>query len=435
MNTCVVGLQWGDEGKGKIVDLLGQSADLVVRYSGGANAGHTVVRNAEEKSFALHLLPSGILREKTLCVIANGVVLDAEVLLAEIDGLAQRGITVGKNLRISQRAHLVMDYHKQQDRLSEAALGSAKIGTTARGIGPCYADKVTRTTALRVADLLDLNALREKLNTIVDFKNKLFAALYPGAETISTEVLYEKCKIWAERLKDMITDTTPLLHKAWAQGRSILFEGAQGTLLDLDHGTFPYVTSSNASAVGLSPATGLPAKAVDRFLGVCKAYSTRVGAGPFPTEQDNQIGQYIRERGHEYGTTTGRPRRCGWFDAVCVSYSIQIGGIDEIALQHLDTLSGLEELKICTAYNYQGETLEFFPAEASTLAHVECIYETLPGFSGDLRNVRRFEDLPPNAKHYVYRLEAILARPITLIGVGPGREQTLSRNGECACAK
>ncbi len=430
MNTCVVGLQWGDEGKGKIVDLLSQSADLVVRYSGGANAGHTVLRNAGEKSFALHLLPSGILRDKTLCVIANGVVLDAEVLLTEIDGLAERGIAVGNNLRISQRAHLVMDYHKQQDRLSEAALGTAKIGTTARGIGPCYADKVTRTTALRVADLLDLKALREKLNAIVDYKNKLFAALYPGAEPISADALFEKCKLWAKRLNNMITDTTPLLHKAWAQGRSILFEGAQGTLLDLDHGTFPFVTSSNASAVGLSPATGLPAKAVDRFLGVCKAYSTRVGSGPFPTEQDNEIGNYIRERGHEYGTTTGRPRRCGWFDAVCVSYSIQIGGIDEIALQHLDTLSGLDELKICTAYRCRGETLEFFPAEAAVLSQVECLYETLPGFSGDLRTIRNFDDLPVNAKNYVHRLEAILARPITLIGVGPGREQTLTQNGQ-----
>jgi len=427
MNICVVGLQWGDEGKGKIVDLLSESADVVVRYSGGANAGHTVQRDSREKTFALHLLPSGILREKTMCVIANGVALDSEVLLEELAELETRGIKVGDNLRISGRAHLVMDYHKKQDRLSEESLGKAKIGTTIRGIGPCYSDKAMRSTAVRAADLLDLDRLKEKLRVIVEGKNKMFAALYQDSEPLKSEYLFEKCRLWAEALGPMITDTTALLHGAWSQGKRILFEGAQGTLLDLDHGTFPYVTSSNSSAVGLSAGTGMPAKAVDRFLGVVKAYSTRVGAGPFPSEQDNEIGEYIRKKGHEYGTTTGRPRRCGWFDTVCVDYSIKVGGIDEIALQHLDTMSGLKEMKICTGYRYKGKKVDFFPAEAEVLQQVECEYESLDGFEEDITQAMDFAELPAPARKYVERLEEILARPIRYVGVGRGRQQTLTR--------
>jgi adenylosuccinate synthase len=427
MNRCVIGLQWGDEGKGKIVDILSETADMVIRYSGGANAGHTVVRRSGEDKFALHLLPSGILRDSVVCVIANGVVLDAEVLLEEIAGLAKRGVPVGSKLRISSRAHLVMDYHKLQDRLSEDSLGAGKIGTTIRGIGPCYADKVTRTTAIRVGDLQDLESLRENLERIVEYKNTVFGALYPGAERVDSKAIFEKCRRWAKELGPMITDTTALLHESWGAKRNMLFEGAQGTLLDLDHGTFPFVTSSNSSAVGLPAATGLPARAVDRFIGVAKAYSTRVGSGPFPTELDNSIGQYIRDRGHEYGTTTGRPRRCGWFDAVSVDYSIRIGGIDEIAMQHLDTLGGLKELKICTSYRHAGRRLNFFPVEQEILKDVECEYETLPGFTEDLSGCRRFEELPKNAKDYVLRLEAILGRPIGMVGVGPGREQTITR--------
>jgi len=332
MNSCVVGLQWGDEGKGKIIDLLSESAELVIRYSGGANAGHTIVRKNNEKSFALHLLPSGILRDNVKCMITNGVVFDMDVFLKETEGLVQRGVRVGDNLRISERAHLVMDYHKQQDALHEQSLGASKIGTTVRGIGPCYADKVARSTALRVADLRDMGRLKDKLAHIVDYKNKLFAAIYQNPEPIDGQALYQKCCRWSEVITPFIADTTALLHQAWAAGKSMLFEGAQGTLLDLDHGTFPFVTSSNSSAVGLSAATGLPAKSIDRFIGVAKAYCTRVGSGPFPSEQDNEVGDYIREKGHEYGTTTGRPRRCGWFDAVSVGYSIKIGGIDELAL-------------------------------------------------------------------------------------------------------
>ena len=427
MNTCVVGLQWGDEGKGKVVDLLSESADIVVRYSGGANAGHTVIRNDSEDAFALHLLPSGILREQVLCVIANGVVLDADTLLTEIEQLAQRGVKVDQNLKISGRAHLVMDYYKKQDQLSEAALDTAKLGTTIRGIGPCYADKITRTTALRVADLLDLDGLYEKLKRIIDQKNQYFAVFYKDQQPFQVDEIFSRCRSWAQRLKPYITDTTAFLHMAWDQGKSILFEGAQGILLDLDHGTFPYVTSSNSGPGGLAAMSGLPAKAVDSFIGVAKAYSTRVGAGPFPSEQDNKIGDYIRDRGHEYGTTTGRPRRCGWFDAVCVGYSIRVGGIDQLALQHLDTLSGLKELKICTAYRCRGEKIDFFPAEMDTLQHIECEYETLDGFEEDISRIRDFNQLPEPARKYVLRLEELLRIPITMIGVGPSREQMLFR--------
>ena len=427
MNTCVVGLQWGDEGKGKIVDRLSETADAVIRYSGGANAGHTVIRDNSEESFKLHLLPSGILREKVLNIITNGVALDAEVLLGEIDALRERGIKIENNLRISSRAHLVMEYHKKQDQLSEEALGKAKIGTTIRGIGPCYSDKIMRTTALRVADLQNPDALKDKLKRIVGYKNTLFAALYQDQDPLNAEEIFHKCQLWAQRLTPFFTDTTALLHRLWEEGKQLLFEGAQGTLLDLDHGTFPFVTSSNASAVGLPAATGLPARAIDRYIGICKAYSTRVGSGPFPSEQSNEIGNYIREKGHEYGTTTGRPRRCGWFDAVAVGYSIRIGGIDEIVMQHLDTLSGLPELKICTGYRFQNRQLAFFPAEEAILNQVECEYETLPAFSEDLRNVNRYEDLPPAARRYVERVETILQRPVRMIGVGPGRKHLLSR--------
>lgn len=427
MNICVVGLQWGDEGKGKIVDILSESADLVVRFNGGANAGHTVVRSAEEEAFALHLLPSGILRENVLSVIANGVALDGEVLLGEIAGLQKRGIKVADNLRISDRAHMVMVYHKKQDQLSEQSLGKGKIGTTMRGIGPCYADKISRTSAVRVGDLLHLASLRERLERIVATKNKVFGALYGDQEPLKAAAIYEQCCLWAKALGPYITDTTALLHGAMAQGESLLFEGAQGSLLDIDHGTFPYVTSSNCCALGLGPGSGVPAKAVDRWVGVVKAYTSRVGEGPFPTEQDNAIGEFIRERGHEYGTTTGRPRRCGWFDAVGVGYAARISGIDEITMLHLDTLSGLEELKICCGYSYRGQKLESFPADSTVLNEVECQYESLDGFDQDVTAVTEFAGLPKSAQDYVLRVEEVLGVPVKTLGVGPGRNQTLRR--------
>ena len=424
MNCCIIGLQWGDEGKGKIVDILAERSDIVVRYSGGANAGHTVVIGDEK--FALHLLPSGVLREDVICTVTNAVVVDPETILKEIDGLSERGISLTGRLFISENAHVVLDYHKIEDRLREESLGKNKIGTTIRGIGPCYADKVGRSFAVRMGDFRDLAALEVKLKTIIDYKNKLFGALYQ-AEPINADELFEKCKSYADRLVPFLTDTTELLHKSINDGKSILFEGAQGSLLDIDHGTFPFVTSSNSSASGMSCGSGVPTKLVDKFYGVVKAYSTRVGGGPFPSEQDNETGQYIRDKGHEYGTTTGRPRRCGWFDAVAVSYAVTIGGIDSIAMMHLDTLSGIEELKVCRAYSINGKETTFFPANVARLEQVQCVYETVKGWEEEITGVRNFHDLPSNAQEYVLLIEELTKVPITIIGVGPGRSETIFR--------
>jgi adenylosuccinate synthase len=424
MNCCVVGLQWGDEGKGKIVDILAENSDIVVRYSGGANAGHTVV--VGDVRFALHLLPSGSIRPNAICVIANGVALDPHVLLEEIETLGQKGITLKDRLFISGNAHLVLDYHKAEDQLREESLGKNKLGTTVRGIGPCYSDKVGRSYAVRMDDLTDLENLKVKLQAIVDYKNKIFSALY-DAEPISAGPLLEKCKTYAEKLIPFTTDTTQFLHKSIAEGKSILFEGAQGSMLDLDHGTFPFVTSSNSSSLGMPAGCGVPAKIVDKFIGVIKAYTTRVGAGPFPAEQDNDIGQYIRDKGHEYGTTTGRPRRCGWFDAVPVSYAITIGAIDYIALLHLDTLSGLKELKLCKAYEIDGEQTCFFPTNAAQLSRAAPIFETVPGWDEEITEVSDFNDLPLNAQNYICRVEEMTGKPVTIIGVGPKRNQTIFR--------
>ncbi len=424
MNTCIVGLQWGDEGKGKIVDILAEKANLVVRYGGGANAGHTVVIG--DTKFALHLLPSGAVRPETGCVIANGVVIDPDCLTGEIDSLAEKGISLKGRLFISQNAHLVLDYHKAEDQLRENSLGKNKIGTTIRGIGPCYADKVGRTFAVRVADLADLDTLKQKLTKIVDYKNKVFAALY-NAEPLSSEEIFKKCQLYAEKLVPFITDTTRLLHTAIDHGKSILFEGAQGTLLDLDHGTFPFVTSSNASSLGMSAGAGVPARDVDKFIGVAKAYTTRVGSGPFPTELDNETGSYIRDRGNEYGTTTGRPRRCGWFDAVAVRYSVTIGGIDAIALMHLDTLSGIKQLNIATAYRINSEDSTFFPSNIETLAKAQPVYQTVAGWDEDISEMTDFDDLPQNAQRYVTLIEDFTRAPVTIIGVGPKRRQTIFR--------
>jgi adenylosuccinate synthase len=425
MNCCVVGLQWGDEGKGKVVDILAEKADIVVRYGGGANAGHTVIIG--ETRFALHLMPSGAVRPGTVCVIANGVVVDPDVLLQEIEGLNDKDISLDGRLLISENAHVVLDYHKLEDRLREEALGKHKIGTTARGIGPCYADKIGRSYAVRMADLRNLATLREKLETVVAYKNKLFAALY-NAAPINAGEIFEKCRHWSEKLGGYIANTTEYLHNALDEKKNILFEGAQGALLDLDHGTFPFVTSSNASALGLGAGCGVPSKHVDRFLGVVKAYMTRVGAGPFPAEQDNETGQWIRDRGHEYGTTTGRPRRCGWFDAVAVAYTARLGGINEIAMMHLDTLAGLKEIKLCRAYRIDGKETTFFPGDADRLARAECVYETLPGWNEDLSQIKRCADLPQAVKYYLATVERYVGVPITMLGVGPKRTQVIYRD-------
>lgn len=424
MNNCIVGLQWGDEGKGKVVDVLAQSSDIVVRYGGGANAGHTVV--VGDTKFALHLLPSGSVREDVSCVIANGVVVDPVVLTEEIESLEEKGIKLDNRLFISENAHVVLDYHKAEDSLREQALGRNKIGTTIRGIGPCYADKVGRSFAVRMADFNRLDSLKEKINKIVAYKNKLFGALY-DAEPIDAAEIFQKCQAHALRLSHFICDTTQLLHESISAGKSVLFEGAQGALLDLDHGTFPFVTSSNSTSLGMSPGCGVPAKMVDRFIGVVKAYTTRVGAGPFPSELDNEIGQYIRDKGNEYGTTTGRPRRCGWFDAMAVKYTSMIGGIDEIVMLHLDTLAGLKELKVCIGYKIDGKEISFFPSNIDTLAKVECVYETLPGWDDDLSDISKFDDLPAKAQQYVRLVEDIIKLPIKTIGVGPKRSQTIFR--------
>jgi adenylosuccinate synthase len=425
MNCCVAGLQWGDEGKGKVVDILAEKSDIVVRYGGGANAGHTVI--IDDNRFALHLMPSGAVRPGTVCVIANGVVVDPAVLLEEIDGLAEKGISMEGRLLISENAHVVLDYHKREDRLREESLGKHKIGTTARGIGPCYADKVGRCYAVRMADLRNPAALREKLEDIVAYKNKLFAALYNAAPMDAGEV-FETCCRWSEALSGHIVNTTEYLFSALDAKKNILFEGAQGALLDLDHGTFPYVTSSNASTLGLGPGCGVSATAVDVFLGVVKAYTTRVGAGPFPTEQDNEIGQWIRDRGHEYGTTTGRPRRCGWFDAVAVRFTARLGGIHQIAMMHLDTLAGLKELKICRAYRIDGKETTFFPGDAGQLSRAECVYETVAGWSEDLTRIERYADLPDAVKTYVAMVERLVGVPVALLGVGPKRTQIIYRD-------
>jgi adenylosuccinate synthase len=424
MNCCITGLQWGDEGKGKIVDVLAEKSDIVVRYAGGANAGHTVVIGDEK--FALHLLPSGSVRKDAICVIANGVVLDPQGLLDELKMLEGRGISLKGRLHISENAHVVLDYHKKEDQLREDSLGKNKIGTTIRGIGPCYADKIGRSYAVRMADFADLSALKEKLVKIVDYKNKVFGALY-GAEAMSMEELFEKCQSYAENLNEYVTDTTEYLHKSIKSGKSVLFEGAQGALLDLDHGTFPFVTSSNSSSLGMSAGSGVPTRMVDKFYGVIKAYTTRVGEGPFPSEQDNEIGDYIRVKGHEYGTTTGRPRRCGWFDAVAVSYSATIGSIDGLALLHLDTLAGLDELKICKAYEIDGEETTFFPSNHVKLSKAKCVYETVKGWHEDLSEVRDFDDLPQTAKEYVSMVERLTGTEVAIIGVGPKRDQTIFR--------
>jgi adenylosuccinate synthase len=425
--TCVIGLLWGDEGKGKIVDVLTERADVVVRYNGGANAGHTIVARGEK--FALHLVPCGALHGDKIGVLGPGVALDPTVLLAEVAALRERGIDALSQLRISQRCHLVMPYHKLEDRLNEQALaGDEKIGTTARGIGPCYADKMQRSFALRVCDLLNLDEFGRRVRRIAARKQALFAALYDYHEPIDCDEIIATYGDCGRALGDMIVDTTALLHDTLQRGERILFEGAHGTLLDVDHGTYPFVTSSNSSAVGVTSGAGIPPTSVGAIVGVVKAYATRVGSGPFPTEQDNAVGDRIREAGHEFGTTTGRPRRCGWFDAVATRYSVQLGGISTIALMHLDTLSSFDELSVCTAYEQDGKNLSLFPADSDAFERLSCRYETLPGWKSDIRDARCFADLPPNAQAYVTRIEECTGVRVGIVSVGPDRDHTIFRD-------
>jgi adenylosuccinate synthase len=439
--TAVVGLQWGDEGKGKIVDLLTAEHDVIVRYNGGANAGHTVVVDGER--YALHLMPSGILQEGRTCVIGNGVVVDPAQLLIEIDSLRQRGIDVSPGrLLVSDRAHVVMPYHKEHDAAMEQVLAGAagkgdenlSIGTTKRGIGPAYADKVHRSMAIRMGDLLDPLVLRKRLDVVCAIRSRELEALGVEVPTLQPEALAREYAEIGERLAPFITDTVYWLHDAVKDGRRLLFEGANACLLDIDHGTFPYVTSSSCSALGIHPGTGLPGSVLGNVVGIVKAYGTRVGEGPFPTEDLGEAGAAIREKGHEYGTTTGRPRRCGWLDLVAVRYSAMICGTTSLAVMLLDVLSGFDELKLCTAYRLpDGSTTDRFQPDARKLARVTPIYETLPGWSEDLTALRDDQSLPAAAQAYLDRIESFTGCPVELVSVGPDRAQTIRRLRTDAC--
>jgi len=429
--TAVAGLQWGDEGKGKIVDRLAPEFEAVVRYNGGANAGHSVV--AGGKRFSMHLTPSGILHPGVLAVIASGVVVHPPTLLEELAKLREAGVDVS-GLRVSSRAHVVMPYHIEQDALRERVLagqssktGDDSIGTTKRGIGPAYADRAHRVGAIRMTDLTDERALREKLRLACLFKNRTLAPSLIDHPGYSVEQLLPDCLAWGEALKPYLADTTYLLHEMLENGQAILAEGANGALLDVDHGGYPFVTSSNSTVLGFGPGTGVPERRVSRVIGICKAYSTRVGAGPMPTELHDQTGERIRERGREFGTTTGRSRRCGWLDLVAVKYAAMINGATEIALTLLDVLAGFDELRVATAYEIDGETTHRFPPDAGPLSRAKPIYETLPEFDGELDAARRWDDLPPEAQRYVEFIERFVDVPVKTISVGPDREQTIDR--------
>jgi len=424
-HACVFGLGWGDEGKGKVVDLLCPAFDYVVRFNGGANAGHTVC--VGDRRFALHLLPAGILHPSVTGVIGAGVVVDSAKLIEELDGLIERGIDPGGRLKISDRAHLVLPYHKIEDQLSEKAALGKKIGTTARGIGPCYADKMRRTWAIRFADLLHDSTLIDRVVRIVEQKRKMFIALYGEDGGLDEVAIAEDLRRAKNRLASSICDTTLLLHIANQDGRKILFEGANGVLLDVDHGTYPFVTSSSTGPHGIGVGSGVPSHWVGRRIGAAKAYATRVGSGPFMTELSDTTGDRIRDAGHEFGTTTGRPRRCGWFDAVACRYAAQVAGLTDIALLHLDTLSGFDEVGLCTAYRVGDQTLRTIPAGITTCEQIKPLVEFLPGWSEDVQEVRVFADLPKNARDYVERIETLVGSPVSLIGVGPKRSQTIIR--------
>lgn len=440
--NAVIGLQWGDEGKGKIVDRLASEHDVVVRYNGGANAGHSVVVAGER--YALHLVPSGILHRGVTAMIANGVVIDPERLLEELAALAARGVDTSA-LLVSNRAHVVLPYHKAEDGIREdllraGAVGarvgagtSQEIGTTRRGIGPAYADKVTRATAVRVGDLLRPDVLRGKIDVACRMKNALLHGLAAAERVEWTPFdpadLTARALAWGERLRPMITDTTYALHDAIAAGRRVLFEGANATLLDVDHGTYPYVTSSNASLLGASPGSGVPGHWFGRVIGVMKAYSTRVGGGPMPTELTDATAHRIRERGREYGTTTGRPRRVGWLDLVAVRYAAMVNGVTEVALMLLDVLAGFDELRVCVAYRVNGRVTDRFLPDGAALAEAEPVYEALQGFDDSVAAARSMDELPQAARAYIGFIERHVGVRVQTVSVGPDREQTVQGHG------
>ena len=424
MNIAVLGAQWGDEGKGKIVDLQTRHFSIVARYQGGHNAGHTVY--AGGRKFVLRLLPSGILHDGITCVIGNGLVVDPQALFSEIDELSSAGIPVGDRLVISDKAHLILPYHRELDLLSEARRGERRIGTTSRGIGPAYEDKIARR-GVRVGDLANTDSLAEAVQQNVAARNRLIA----DSTMDWRQVIEELNKAWA-RMQPWVTDVSLFLHRAREAGRSIMFEGAQGTLLDIDHGTYPYVTSSNATIGGVCTGLGVGPQAIDGVLGVAKAYTTRVGEGPLPTELTGDLGNRLRETGQEFGAVTGRPRRCGWYDAVAVRYAVRVNGLNALALTKLDVLDGLGELKVCTSYRCRGATLTEMPGDLAQLSACEPVYETLPGWTSASAGVRDFEKLPREARSYIGRLEEITGVPAAVISTGSAREDTIIRDGSVA---
>ncbi|WP_330368649.1 adenylosuccinate synthase [Alkaliphilus metalliredigens] len=421
-SIVIVGAQWGDEGKGKIIDYLAQEADVVIRAQGGNNAGHTVM--VEDKKYSFHLLPSGVLFEDKLNIIGNGVVFDPEGFLQEIEVLKKEGINTS-NIKIDERVHVIFPYHKRIDQLEEEARGEAQIGTTKKGIGPCYMDKIQRS-GIRLGEMIDEEDFKDRLYKQVDDKNKIIEKIYE-AEGFEKEAMYETYLKYAREIKKYVTDTTILAHEALKAKKKVLFEGAQGTLLDIDLGTYPYVTSSHPTAGGFPIGAGIGPNQIEQVLGIVKAYTTRVGSGTFPTELDNEVGDKIRIKGNEFGTTTGRPRRCGWFDGVMVRYTTRINGLTAMSLMLLDVLSGFDTLKICTGYELEGEMVAHFPANIKTLGKCKPIYEELPGWEEDITNMKTYEELPENAKKYIERIESYVGVPIKMISVGPKRNQTIIR--------
>lgn len=421
-NKIVVGAQWGDEGKGKITDMLAQTADLVVRYGGGNNAGHTVI--VDDEKFELHLIPSGILYEDKKSVLGGGVVIDPQAMVEEMEGLEKRGISLA-NLYISETAHVIMPYHRMIDALEEKRKGDNKIGTTGKGIGPCYTDKTARR-GIRIADLLDEGRLRAKLEIALDYHNLLLDQVYNAPKLKVAEIIKEY-QPYIEKLRPYVTNTSLLLNQANKKNQKIFFEGAQGTLLDIDYGTYPFVTSSNPTAGGVCTGTGIGPTTIDDVIGVTKAYLTRVGAGPFPTELDNEWGEYLRDKGHEFGVTTGRPRRCGWLDIPILKHAVRVNGLTEIALTKIDVLTGMDEIKVCTAYQHGEEIVEEFPPYLESEIPYEPVYEKWAGWEEDITGIREYDDLPENAKKYIARIEELIGVPAKIISVGPGRKQAFIR--------
>lgn len=420
--TVVMGAQWGDEGKGKVIDILAARSQVVVRSQGGNNAGHTVQAGGEQ--YKLHLTPSGILYPNTLCIIGNGVVVDPKVLLEEIDMLTSRGVDV-RNLKVDARAHVILPYHIALDGLSEKLRGASEIGTTKRGIGPCYMDKAERS-GIRMHEFVDKEIFRRRFKENLEMKNLLIERVY-GEQPLKFEDYIDEYEGYAERLKPFMADCTVFLHEAIKAGKDVLFEGAQATLLDIDLGTYPYVTSSHPVSGGVCIGSGVGPTVIDECIGVVKAYTTRVGKGPFPTELFDETGDTIRNRGGEFGTTTGRPRRCGWFDAVIVRFAARTSSLASIAVNKIDTLANLGDIKICTGYRYRGELLSEFPYSLEILAECEPVYETLPGWEGDLGGIKSYDKLPENAKRYIERIEELCDVRVSMVGVGPDRTQILER--------